>query len=197
MGPFLLSLLVSLRDSVRPRAALQAEVLALRHQLMVLQRSRRPRLAITNPLWGAPRTQGELRKLGVGCPNEPSPASSDGGADRPPKRGGRSWPITRPQWSPSTSSRSPHSPAGCCSCSSCSRRRADELCTSMSRSIPRLLGPPSNWSTPFRTMPRPGGCCGIVTPFMASGSVIGSRAWGSPKSSQPRRVHGRIRTWSG
>lgn len=54
MGPFLLSLLVSLRDSLRPRAALQAEVLALRHQLMVLQRSRRSRLrlhAVDRLLW--------------------------------------------------------------------------------------------------------------------------------------------------
>lgn len=54
MGPFLLSLLVGLRDAVRPRAALQAEVLALRHQLMVLERSRRPRLrlhAVDRLLW--------------------------------------------------------------------------------------------------------------------------------------------------
>ena len=54
MRPFLLSLLVSLRDAARPRAALQAEVLALRHQLLVLQRSRRPRLhlhAVDRLLW--------------------------------------------------------------------------------------------------------------------------------------------------
>ena len=45
-GAVLLSLLASLRDAVRPRAVLQAEVLALRHQLLVLQRSRRPRIRL-------------------------------------------------------------------------------------------------------------------------------------------------------
>jgi putative transposase len=38
-----LSLLFSLQNSFRTRAALQAEILALRHQLLVLQRSRRQR----------------------------------------------------------------------------------------------------------------------------------------------------------
>lgn len=42
----LISLLLTLRDSLRARAALQFEILALRHQLHVLERSRarRPRL---------------------------------------------------------------------------------------------------------------------------------------------------------
>ena len=38
MKSVLLSVLFSVRDSLRARAALQAEVLALRHQLLVLQR---------------------------------------------------------------------------------------------------------------------------------------------------------------
>src|SRR5467141_432689 len=38
----MLTLLFSLRDCFRARAALQAEILALRHQLLVLQRSSRP-----------------------------------------------------------------------------------------------------------------------------------------------------------
>ena len=38
MMPILVSLLAVLRDSLRKRVALQAEVLALRHQLLVLQR---------------------------------------------------------------------------------------------------------------------------------------------------------------
>lgn len=38
MMPALVSLLAILRDSFRTRVALQAEVLALRHQLLVLQR---------------------------------------------------------------------------------------------------------------------------------------------------------------
>ena|SRR5271167_4001091 len=38
MIPVLVSLLTILRDSLRSRAALQAEILALRHQLLVLQR---------------------------------------------------------------------------------------------------------------------------------------------------------------
>src|SRR6266852_4240554 len=38
----MLTLLFSLRDCFRARAVLQAEILALRHQLLVLQRSSRP-----------------------------------------------------------------------------------------------------------------------------------------------------------
>jgi hypothetical protein len=41
------SLLLSLRSCLRSRAALQLEVLALRHQLQVLNRSRPPRLRLT------------------------------------------------------------------------------------------------------------------------------------------------------
>ena len=41
MLPVLRSLLICLRDSVRTRVVLQAEVLALRHQLLVLQRRNR------------------------------------------------------------------------------------------------------------------------------------------------------------
>ena len=37
-----LTLLLTLRSGARSRAALQLEVLALRHQLLVLSRSRRP-----------------------------------------------------------------------------------------------------------------------------------------------------------
>jgi len=43
MMPVLFSLLLSLRRSFRPRAALQAEILALRHQLLILQRANRNR----------------------------------------------------------------------------------------------------------------------------------------------------------
>src|SRR6185295_6135450 len=44
----LISLLLTLRGLVRSRAALHLEVLALRHQLQVLQRSRPRRLRLTN-----------------------------------------------------------------------------------------------------------------------------------------------------
>ncbi len=131
--PVLVSVLCSIRSLVRARAALHLEVLALRHQLLVLERSRRRRVHLTatdrllwvwlsrswsgwrtplvlvtpatvvdwhrrgfrffwtwksrrrtgrpivpadvralictmsqaNPLWGAPRIHGELRKLGI------------------------------------------------------------------------------------------------------------------------------------
>jgi putative transposase len=43
----LVSLLLAARNAVRSRAALQFEVLALRHQLQVLERSRRQRLRLT------------------------------------------------------------------------------------------------------------------------------------------------------
>jgi putative transposase len=43
----LVSLLLTLRASVRTRAVLQLEILALRHQLQVLERSRRRRVRIT------------------------------------------------------------------------------------------------------------------------------------------------------
>ena len=131
--PIVVSVLQSLRSLIRSRAALHLEILALRHQLKVLEPSRRPRLRLTagdrllwvwfsriwtewrpalvlvqpdtvvawhrrgfrlfwtwrsrhrtgrptipadvrvlirtmsraNPLWGAPRIHGELRKLGI------------------------------------------------------------------------------------------------------------------------------------
>jgi hypothetical protein len=44
----LLTLLLTARDACRSRVALHAEVLALRHQLLVLQRSRRSRLRLTD-----------------------------------------------------------------------------------------------------------------------------------------------------
>src|SRR4029450_2606926 len=51
----LVSLFLTLRNTARSRAALQLEVLALRHQLQVLERSRRcrPRLSRADRLlWG-------------------------------------------------------------------------------------------------------------------------------------------------
>src|ERR1700716_2428672 len=47
MMSVLLSFLLTLRTWARSRAALQLEVLALRHQLQVLQRTRRKRLQLT------------------------------------------------------------------------------------------------------------------------------------------------------
>ena len=46
MMPVFLSLLLTLRTWARSRAALQLEVLALRHQLQVLQRAQRRRLRL-------------------------------------------------------------------------------------------------------------------------------------------------------
>jgi hypothetical protein len=46
MMSLLVLLLLTLRTWARSRAALQLEVLALRHQLQVLQRTRRPRLPL-------------------------------------------------------------------------------------------------------------------------------------------------------
>jgi putative transposase len=43
----LISLLMTLRDCARSRAALQLEILALRHQLHVLERSHARRLRLT------------------------------------------------------------------------------------------------------------------------------------------------------
>ena len=45
--PIVVSVLLSLRSLVRSRAALHLEILALRHQLQVLERSRRPYLRLT------------------------------------------------------------------------------------------------------------------------------------------------------
>ena len=45
--PIVVSVLLSLRSLVRSRAALHLEILALRHQLHILERSRRPRLRLT------------------------------------------------------------------------------------------------------------------------------------------------------
>jgi transposase InsO family protein len=45
--PIVVSVLLSLRSLVRSRAALHLEILALRHQLQVLERARRPHLRLT------------------------------------------------------------------------------------------------------------------------------------------------------
>ena len=45
--PVVVSVLCSIRSLVRARAALHLEVLALRHQLLVLERSRRRRVHLT------------------------------------------------------------------------------------------------------------------------------------------------------
>ena len=45
--PIVVSAVLSLRSLVRSRAELHLEILALRHQLQVLERSRRPRLRLT------------------------------------------------------------------------------------------------------------------------------------------------------
>jgi putative transposase len=45
--PVLVSLLLAARSLVRSRTALHLEILALRHQLLVLERSRRPRVRLT------------------------------------------------------------------------------------------------------------------------------------------------------
>jgi transposase InsO family protein len=45
--PIVVSVFLSLRSLVRSRAALHLEILALRHQLQILDRSRRPRLRLT------------------------------------------------------------------------------------------------------------------------------------------------------
>jgi len=47
MSSVVVALLHTLRTSVRTRAALEAEILALRHQLHVLQRSRPRQLRLT------------------------------------------------------------------------------------------------------------------------------------------------------
>jgi hypothetical protein len=50
----------------RSRAALEAEILILRHQLNVLRRKSPKRdMSVANPLWGEPRIHGELLKLGI------------------------------------------------------------------------------------------------------------------------------------
>jgi len=53
MAPVLVSVLIFFRDSFRTRVALQAELLALRHQLLVLQRrnqKQRLRLSVADRL---------------------------------------------------------------------------------------------------------------------------------------------------
>ena len=47
MRPVITSLLVTLRASLRTRVALQLEILALRHQLQVLERTRPHRVRLT------------------------------------------------------------------------------------------------------------------------------------------------------
>ena len=77
MKPIVRSLIAVVVSFIRSRVALQVEIVALRHQLTVYQRSiRRPAIgqelrtlirdiSIANPRWGAPRILGELRKLGI------------------------------------------------------------------------------------------------------------------------------------
>src|SRR5688572_19088604 len=61
--PIVVSAVLSLRSLVRSRAELHLEILALRHQLQVLDRSRRPRLRLTAAdrlLWVCSRVSGPI-----------------------------------------------------------------------------------------------------------------------------------------
>lgn len=83
MRSVLLAIILALRDQVH--AALHVELIALRHQLSVLNRNRPPRVRVqpanrllwvwlsrcwstmseANPRWGGPRIHGELLKLSI------------------------------------------------------------------------------------------------------------------------------------
>ena len=76
MHMILTVLLSAVPPSLRDRAALRLILVALRHQLAVLERKRTTagthkvkelirRTSRDNPLWGAPRIHGELLKQGI------------------------------------------------------------------------------------------------------------------------------------
>src|SRR6267143_1318941 len=68
MSSLFVALFALVASSFRSRAALQAEILALRHQLSVFQKNAPRRLRLhrcDRLLWGAPRIHGELLKLGI------------------------------------------------------------------------------------------------------------------------------------
>ena len=64
MLPLFVALIAALRFSIRSRLELEAEILALRHQLAVLRAVIR-QMQAANPLWGAPRVHSELQTLGI------------------------------------------------------------------------------------------------------------------------------------
>jgi hypothetical protein len=68
-GPVVRAFVAFLAASLWSRTVLQLEILALRHQIGVLQRSvKRPKLNPADRLlwaWGAPHIHGELLKLGI------------------------------------------------------------------------------------------------------------------------------------
>jgi hypothetical protein len=105
MRSVLISLFQTATVSLRSRAALQLESLALRHQLQVLQRSRPRRLRLTQadrPFWVSPSrvwtqwrsfvdgfrarisrpTGAELPPCHVEAPQTPTPGSSNGGVQQ-------------------------------------------------------------------------------------------------------------------
>src|SRR2546426_10176281 len=78
------------------------------------------RMATANPLWGAPRIHGELRKLGIDVAERTVSRLCRNGVPGRLRRGRRSSPTMSATWSPSTSSRFPPRACASSSFSSCS-----------------------------------------------------------------------------
>src|SRR5262249_11611551 len=85
-------------------------------------------MALANPLWGAPPITASFLHSPSTSPSAPCRANWRADLVRPPKRGGRSSPITSRLSFRWISSRCQRSPAACCSCSSCCRTTDAESC---------------------------------------------------------------------
>ncbi len=87
----------------RSRASLEAEIIALRHQLIVPLEIRQliRAMSLANPLWGAPRIHGELLKLGIEI-GQTSVAKYMENYRNPHRKGGRRssaiMPMGSPRW---------------------------------------------------------------------------------------------------
>ena len=152
------------------------------------------KMASADPLWGAPRIHGELRKLGIDVSERTVSRIVARFRDRHPRRGAPSSQITSPRSSQWTSSPCPRSRATCCSCWSSSRTDVVESSTWPSLNIQPLNGPRNRSSRRFRNTPRRPGSCETAMRSTVRYTSVASPAWASQRSSRLRRVRGRIHT---
>jgi hypothetical protein len=147
-----------------------------------------------NPLWGAPRIHGELRKLGI----DVSERTVSRLLRRRPHRPSHTWRTFLANHLAALVSMDfftvPTLTAACSSSLCSSRTNVDASSMSRSPSIRRQLGRRNRLLKPSpTTLPRDG-WCEIVTRSTVRGSGAAWPVWASLRSCVLRRARGRIRT---
>ena len=154
-------------------------------------------MAGANPLWGAPRIHGELRKLGIEI-SERTVSRLLARVSRPPSQPWRTFLANHLSALVSMDFFTVSTLTGrvlfVLVLMSHHRRRIVHVNVT---EHPTPRGPPSNWSTPSPRTALPDGCCcetGTASTTIRCGG--GSPASASPRSYRVRSARGRIPTWS-